>query len=90
LSAGSTFWILVEVALDHPIAPDPDDPEDSGDAVGYIQSFGVTAATEGEACELVEGAVVWETRASVIRSAGTRRSTSPWLVSSIWSTSSVA
>jgi hypothetical protein len=90
LSAGSTFWILVEVALDHPIAPDPEDPEDSGEAVGYFQSFGVTAATEEEACELVEGAVVWESIASVIRSAGTRRSTSPWLVSSIWSTSSVA
>jgi hypothetical protein len=48
---------MVEVALDHPIAPDPDDPEDSGDAVGYFQNFGVTAATEGEACELVEGAI---------------------------------
>lgn len=50
----NTYWIMVEVALDQPIAPDPDDPEDSGEAVGYIQNFGVTATNEGEACALVE------------------------------------
>ena len=55
--ASSTYWIMVEVALDHPIPPDPDDPDDSGEAVGYIQNFGVTAATEGEACDWVESAI---------------------------------
>ena len=63
-SLPKTFWFTVEVALEHSIAPDPNDPDDAGAAVGYIQNFGVTASTESEACELVaeaihDGAILW-------------------------------
>lgn len=59
-----THWIMACVEL-------PDTNEEDGAIAGYFRNFGVTAASEGEACELVEteiddGEISWpESKISV-------------------------
>lgn len=53
-----THWIMACVELHTEIPPDPEDEDgDKRLIAGYFRNFGVTAATEGEACELVEAEI---------------------------------
>ena len=67
-----THWIMACVELHAAVASDPEDEDgDKRPIGGYFQNFGVTAASEGEACDLVaaeisDGEISWpESKISV-------------------------
>jgi hypothetical protein len=52
-----TYWILPLVWLYEQIPAAEDELEDAGPIIGYYTTFGVTAESETEACELVSDAI---------------------------------
>jgi hypothetical protein len=53
-----TYWLVVCVDLHVPVHPEPgQEDDDPRPDVGYVQDFGVTAASEEEASDLVVGLI---------------------------------